>query len=397
MAITDTDIFKMPEGQQAGGIVDTDIFKDLPETAGDAPTAKAEKPDPTMMQRIGAVGMAGLRGLAMGGSPLGAVVGATKESLKQSGEAIDKLGYDIGGAVTDTTKSPVAGYAANVATQAVPMVLGGELAKASAPMFEGMARSVLQSAIKPSWDALQKGQAARAIDTMLNEGVSVSEGGLQKLQGAIGALNDQVKQAIANSSATVNKGEVGKRLLDTWNEFKSQVNPQGDLEKIKQAWLAFRNHPDLLGKTEIPVQQAQAMKQGTYRALDKKAYGEVKGADEEAQKALARGLKEEISKAVPQVAPLNARESQLINAQDLLARRVLMSGNNNVLGLTPLGPNPLSWLLFMTDRSPRAMGALARSLYSGSQQIPANAARIGIGELVLPPDERRGALYDVFP
>ena len=42
---------------------------------------------------------------------------------------------------------------------------------------------------------------------------------------------------------------------------------------------------------------AQAMKQGTYRALGDKAYGELKGASIEAQKAQARGLKEEL--AVP--------------------------------------------------------------------------------------------------
>ena len=44
------------------------------------------------------------------------------------------------------------------------------------------------------------------------------------------------------------------------------------------------NHPLLIGN-KMSVQRAQSMKQGTYRSLGNKAFGELKGADMEAQKA----------------------------------------------------------------------------------------------------------------
>ena len=350
--------------------------------------AKFHDPDErrAFTDRLKAVGGAAVQGLATGG-PAGLVARTSAEAMKQGGEMSERAGYDVGGAVTDASAKVLpaeaaagAGFVANVATQAVPAVLGGELAKAAAsPVLQAGAKRLMQAALKPTWESLRKGQAVQAIDTMLEEGIPVTKGGLAKLQSQVGKLNDQVDAAIAGSNATVNKGAAGSALLDTWTQFKNQVNPQSDLEAIKQAWMKFRNHPDLAGKTDITVQKAQELKRGTYRALDKKAYGEVQGADQEAQKAIARGLKEEISKAVPEVGPLNARESKLLNAEDILARRVLMSQNNNMLGLTPLSPNPLSWLLFLTDRSPWATSQLARLMHSGSGQIPATAGRVGGG------------------
>lgn len=374
-AIRDTDIFGSPKGDS--GIRDADIFQ--------TPKVEEKPSMPVPMEAPPKEYNAMQRRMGLGKT------GNTMEDIRQ---AIDTAPYRLGGAVTDLTGSPAAGYVANVAGEAVPAILGGELIKAAAaPKMISAAQSVMQSALKPTYEQLRTGKAAQAIDTMLNEGINVSEGGLSKLHGQIGTLNDQVKGAIAASPATIQKSDVGRSLVDTFQKFQNQVNPQADLEAIKKAWLNFRNHPLLAGKTDIPVQLAQDMKQGTYRALSDKAYGEVGGASQEAQKSLARGLKEGISKAVPAVGPLNAKESELLNAANVLERRVLVSGNNNQLGLTPLGVNPLSWLLFMTDRSPRAMSVLARGLNAGAGQIPATTARAGIGYYMMPPEDQRGALY----
>lgn len=316
---------------------------------------------------------------------------------------LEKLGYEAGGKVADYSAKVLPaktaaglGYATNLTIQALPMLFGGEAAKAASPAFQSMGRGLMQSALKPSYESLRKGKASQAIETMLQEGVPVTEGGLQKLQAQIGKLDEEVTAAIANSTATVNKGDVGLRVKELYDKFKLQVNPQSDLESIRKAWTAFRDHPLLAGKTEIPVQVAQRMKQGTYTQLGSKPYGELQGASVEAQKSLARGLKETISEAVPGVATANAKQAQLLNAAEILQRRVLQDPNKALLGLTPLGVNPLSWILFMADRMPGLKSYAARGLYSGSKQIPANAARIGIGYEMLPPEEYRGALYDVF-
>jgi hypothetical protein len=79
------------------------------------------------------------------------------------------------------------------------------------------------------------------------------------------------------------------------------------------------------------------MKQGTYQALGSKAYGEVKGASIEAQKALARGLKEEIANQFPEIGNLNADESRLLDLQPVLEKAVNRISNHQLIGIgTPV-------------------------------------------------------------
>jgi len=105
-------------------------------------------------------------------------------------------------------------------------------------------------------------------------------------------------------------------------------------------------------------------------------------------------LKEEIAAAEPSVVPLNARQSDLINAIKIAQNRVLMDSNKNPLGLGAL--NPFTLPIWMWDRSPVAKSLTARALYSGSEQIPATAARLGIAGAVSPSglyQDPEGVLY----
>lgn len=400
----DTDIFGAPSGV----VSDSDIFKDLPAPKIAALTASptvSEKLPSTFSDRMKASGLAAVKGLVMGG-PGGMVQSAGAEALKQSGEALDHAAYGAGETVSDAASKvlpPEAaaglGYAANVATQAVPAILGGGIAKtAASPAFEAGAKLLMQSALKPTIEQLRSGKAARAIDTLLEEGINPTKGGVDVLKTKIGDLGAEIKDVIANSAETVNKGEVGKRLLETYEKFKNQVNPEADLEAIKKAWIGFRDHPLLAGLQEIPVQLAQKLKQGTYKALGEKPYGELQGATTEAQKTLARGLKEEISKAVPEVAPLNARESNLLNALNVSERRALMDMNKNPMGIALLAHNPSTFAAFMADKSALFKSMVARMLYSGSEAIPQAAGSAGAGALQVQNGQpalspQQGALY----
>lgn len=296
-------------------------------------------------------------------------------------EQVTKAAYDAGGAVTDAlardrTGAPgsawkpenaaLAGWAANTAVEAIPVIAGQATGKLASPAFVGKAKDLMQSALKPTLQQQRSGQAAKAIDTMLDEGVNVSKGGLEKLRGKIDVLDDEIETAIKGSSATVSNPAVANRLRDTFNRFKNQVTPDADLETIRKAWSEFRAaHPQT-----IPVQQAQELKRGTYKSLGSKSFGELKGAEIEAQKDLARGLKEEIAAAVPSVGPANAQQSKLLNASEVLERRLMTSGNRDVAGVTMLAENPKAWALMMADRSPLIKSAIARLLYSGSEVVP---------------------------
>lgn len=320
---------------------------------------------------------------ALGGD-LGAMFSAA-EGWDALNKWLESKAYSAGGGVTDIASkamSPEAagglGYATNVGLQAIPAVFGGQLAKTMvSPFMQSAGKRMMQSALKPPIKERMTGEAADAVQTLLDEGASVTESGVMKLRQKADDLAKQIEAEIANSNTTINKGDVGKRLLDTLKQFKNQVNPNADIGALKKAWLEFRNHPDLIGKQQIPVQQAQSLKQGTYRALGDKPYGELQGASIEAQKQLARALKEEVANAVPSVAAPMSRQSDIINALKLAERRVAGAQNNSMLGLAPLGPSPLSWLLFLADRNPATVSALARMTNSGSSALPMALGQTG--------------------
>lgn len=304
-------------------------------------------------------------------------------ALEKVGEAIDKMPYELGSSVSQIATmagaspelSAGAGYATNVALQVIPAVLGGESSKLLSPAMRDAARETMQSALKPTIQALKTGKAARAIDTLLEEGINATKGGVAKMKASIAELNDQIADAIKNSPAVVDKGKVAQYLQGTLDKFSKQVNPEADTKAIKAAWDEFINHPLLAGKQDIPVKLAQEMKQATYKSLGEKSYGELKGADTEAQKTLARGLKEEIATAVPGIGDLNKAESALLNALNVTERRALLDANKNPGGLVWLAKNPEAAIGFMADKSALFKSLLARMLYSGSEQIPANVAR----------------------
>jgi hypothetical protein len=196
---------------------------------------------------------------------------------------------------------------------------------------QGLAKSLMQSALKPTVQQQKSGEADKAIATFLKERLNPTRGGVDELESRIGNINDDVASIIASSNKSVDKQSVINRLKDTVDKFATQVSPSGDLNAIKGIANDFIDHPSIQGAA-IPVQQAQALKQGTYRVLKGK-FGETGSAATEAQKALARGLKEEVGAQHPEILPMLSRESDLINALNVGERRALMDGNKNPVSL----------------------------------------------------------------
>lgn len=262
-----------------------------------------------------------------------------------------------------------AGNAAQAGINALPMLLGGGAPKAGEALASGMKGSAInwmKSALKPSAKMGEKG--TEAAKTLLDEGINVTPGGVEKLHDLIDDRNSRISQLIANSPERINKAHVAARLHDVLNEFEDQVAPQTDLKKIQDSWDSFMTHP-LIPERDMSVQTAQKLKQGTYKRLKGK-YGQLEDADVESQKGLARGLKEEIAKAVPQVRPLNAQESRFLTALSPLERRVLHSANKNPMGLSWLASSPTKMLGFMADRSELFKSLIARMLNAGAKGMP---------------------------
>jgi hypothetical protein len=332
--------------------------------AAKAPEEPVQKQETAPQWQQSALNVA--KGIVTGGPLMGPMTALAGESQKM----LDRGAYDIGGKVTDVTGSPEAGFAANVATQAIPTVLGGIAGKtiASQPM-QSAGKAVMQSALKPQSKDLLSGDAAKAVQTMLDEGVSVTPGGAAKLRGMITKLDAEVKAKIAASPAVVDKAHVMKEVHETLKTFRNQLNSASDEAAILKSWQETSNK--LAAK--IPVQTAQDLKQGTYKILSDKyaKIGQVENeAATQAQMAGARGLRKGIEEAVPGVGELNAKEAQLINALEMAERRVGVGGNRDIAGIAWLAQNPQAALAMMADRSSTFKSLLARLLYSRSKDIP---------------------------
>ena len=218
--------------------------------------------------------------------------------------------------------------AAVAAAQGLPAV------ESATPTFlKNLGSKLYQSALKPS-TTLGAQKTAQIVQTGLDNAIPVSQAGIEKLGSLIDDVNQKIADTIAaNPSAPINKFKVASRLGDTAQKFATQVSPTSDLNAISDVGNDFlATQPG-----NIPASQAQALKQGTYQQLAGRSYGELKGATIEAQKALARGLKEELVTQFPELGDLNAQDSKFLQLDPILERAVSRIGNHQLLGIgTPI-------------------------------------------------------------
>lgn len=184
-----------------------------------------------------------------------------------------------------------------------------------------------ESALRPPTGVSQAGRA-RAVQAGLENAIPLTQKGIDKIADHINDLNQEIADTISSDpNRPISPMGAMRNLKSLRDRFSKQVNPIADVQAIDAAGQEFadqlnngQNGPN--PQRNLTATEAQTMKQGTYRALGDKAYGELKGASVEAQKALARGLKDELANQFPELRYLNAQESKLLDLQPLVERRV---------------------------------------------------------------------------
>jgi hypothetical protein len=229
------------------------------------------------------------------------------------------------------------GAAVDVAALMTPDIANGikQFQPIRTAMPGGTPERLYESSLKPS-TTIPAPKRAAIVQTGLENQIPVSASGAEKLSNLVDDLNSKIKQTIDQGNqqgATVNKFSVASRLGNTAQKFATQVTPVSDLSNISEAGNEFlATHPN-----EIPASDAQALKIGTYQQLKSAAYGTLKSSTIEAQKALARGIKEELVTQFPELKDLNAQESQLLNLDPVLERAVNRISNHQMIGIgTPI-------------------------------------------------------------
>jgi hypothetical protein len=278
-----------------------------------------------------------------------------------------RVGAEVAGAArlaSGATRVANAAKTAEAMTNPLNAVTAaGGAALRSAPV-QNWARRRYESALKipPGVDRTER---MKQVETGLQSRIPVSEGGLNIVEQRIDELNQQIADKIAQGAKqgeTVNPEAVASRVDQTKPIFGTQVNPEADLnalEASKQEFLRQHSYEAPYTKVEpwpggpenapqpflkigegttrvvedIPIAEAQRIKQGTYRQLKDKSYGELKTASVEAQKQLARGLKEEIVKIFPEIAGINEQDSRMIALRGSLERFANRQANRDTIGI----------------------------------------------------------------
>lgn len=301
------------------------------------------------------------------GGPIGTIGGAALGGM--AGEAYKELINRARGRSAPATRMDAAkDVATQGAVQGGAEAIGAGIGAAAKPI----GARLMQSAVKPGLKVLLKGvdkDIQPVVQTLLDEGVNVTPGGLEKLKTLIRSTNADIKSAIApHADVEIPALRVASRLSPLAQDAVNQVNAPADIEAISQAGENFLANPNVSPQGTLTLAQAQAMKQGTYKRIGEK-YGKVSSDAIQAEKALARGLKEEIAAEVPGISALNEREGKLLEALDATGRRVALAGNRDPIGFAWATHNPMTFMAALMDRSPAVKSLIARGLYNHAGQI----------------------------
>ncbi len=225
---------------------------------------------------------------------------------------------------------------------AVPAVLGaaGEAAKFGATYVQKQAVNLWLRAAKISDSLAKDTQVARATGdvaagkesiarTVLNEGLGwIRKGNADAMRAGLDALDDELKSAVASSSATIPRASIAQALTA-----ESTRIGQGTLEKAAQQKALAEAGAELLKlPADIPVQEAQAIKQSIYKARNY-AMGAADSAASAADKTMGRAYRAEIASAVPEVVPINDALSRGIPATKAMQAAVSKGQSRNPLSL----------------------------------------------------------------
>lgn len=249
---------------------------------------------------------------------LATLAGGAGAIAKGAGLVADIAGAGRAAQIAGTT-AKVLGTVADVAD---PLKLT-TTAVGKAAGIAGIPERIYVGALRPgvtNTGALTLDDLKQMAGTGLKYAAPVTQKGVDTVWNALQDLNQEVTKRVGAGTAagqTISRDAVINRLGPTFKQFAMQVAPDSDIRDITRVGEQFER----TNAAQIPVATAQAKKVGTYQQIAGK-YGKLSDAEVEAQKALARGLKDELVQAMPELGNLNAQESRLLDLQGVIEKAV---------------------------------------------------------------------------
>lgn len=204
--------------------------------------------------------------------------------------------------------------------------------EATSVPLQSVGTSLMEKAMKipPSIPSSVRNET---ISTMLEGKIPVSKRALSATKDVIGSLNTQIDNAIS-ASPSQGRAILTTDVLGPVMELKNTLlNTVGGRRLGTQIDELVQEFVGTEGQT-MTVARAQQLKQNTNKLLNAKgAYGELEAATVEAKKQIVRGLKDQISAKVPEIAGLNLQYKQAKMVEKALERAVNRTGNWDAIGL----------------------------------------------------------------
>jgi len=174
-------------------------------------------------------------------------------------------------------------------------------------------------------------QRAQMMQTAAREKALPTARGAGLLGERIEPLAQQARQVVEDATTAgerISRKSVVERAIPVMEEAGKQVAP---IRPTRQAAGVVSEFIESVPE-QITPSRAQAIKQTTGKALHKQ-YGELKSSQVEANKAIVRGLKEELENLHPELKKLNEGQAELINLKRAIEDSVGRIENRNLLGL----------------------------------------------------------------
>lgn len=278
-------------------------------------------------------GLSGIPTLGLGSVP-GAITGAT--TLGAGGEALKQLinrsrGVEAPASPLDAAKD----IALQGGIQGGAEAVGGLVTKG---LTTG-ANAVYRGYLKPSLAGNKLAKAGQIVQTALDEALPITRGGTQKAQRVISELRAKVDDIIASTPGVIDL----KQLADRVRGFARQryFKPGADLTDYQQA-LGVADKLDMhpaLGlppgarptRVDVPLTTANETKRALDTSIKEAGFGVPTGAKKTTEKFARTALKQGLETKAPDIGPLNARESKLIDAAQAIAKAVEREANQSKL------------------------------------------------------------------
>lgn len=250
-------------------------------------------------------------------------------------------------------------------------IANAEQAQAIIEQAEREVQGAIKNAGNPATDAPQR--AARYLQALMR---SASKQGLPA---------KDVSTIRAKAAELIDQSGFGETVTETVIKPSPSglVDASGKPVEVAQEVSRRQLRPDM------PASEALDRARATSRWETRKAYGEQKGAEVEASKAVERGARDGVKAAVPAAKEPLRREGQAIEAKKAMDRMQTRAGNRDEMSLYTLNPSKLlgaasHWLRNNQLKAGRYAKTLSEAIQRKDvKAVSETLARLGVGETAL--------------